>query len=81
MPTTKYPIGEKTVETCTMTSNREDAWIGIVVGRLRDGSRTLAVTAPGDEESPRFLTGEPFGGTFAISTDGRRNTAAAFKQA
>jgi acetyl-CoA C-acetyltransferase len=79
MPVTSYPTGDARVETYTVTRDRDGAWTGIVAGRLADGSRTLAVTAPGDSDSLQFLAGEPFGGTFTVSTNGRRNTAAAFR--
>ena len=82
-PVTEYPGegAEATVETCTVTAGRNGARTGIVVGRLRDGSRTLAVTAPGDSDSAGFLGGEPFGGRFTISTDGKRNTGSGFRPA
>lgn len=80
-PVTRYPAdgSEASVETYTVTADRAGGRAGVIVGRLRDGSRTLAVTA--DEDSLAFLAGEPFGGRFTVTSDGRRNTASAFRDA
>jgi acetyl-CoA C-acetyltransferase len=79
---TKYASGQASVETYTVTTNQNRAWVGIVVGRLANGTRTLAVTDPGDTDVLQFLTSEePFGCVFAVDTDGRHNTASAFKTA
>jgi acetyl-CoA C-acetyltransferase len=68
VPVTRYPDGKATVETYTVTAGRGGARVGVVVGRLPDGSRTLAVTAPDDRESLEFLTGEqPFGAAFTVT--------------
>lgn len=84
VPVTRFPETGTvaTVETFTVTTNWDRAWFGLVIGRLADGSRTLAATAPGDEDALAFLQAEhPFGGTFTVTPGEKRNTASAFRPA
>lgn len=81
VPVTHFASGDATVETYTTIPGPEGAWVGVVVGRLADGSRTLATTAAGDQDAIDFLTGQsPFGSVFTISTDGQRNQARQFRE-
>lgn len=77
---TKSCTGPAVVETYTVTASRTGERTGIVVGRLPDGTRTLATTAPGDEAAVDFLMSEhPFGATFTVTAGESRNTASDFR--
>lgn len=72
--------GPATVETYTVVAGRSGERTGIVVGRLPDGTRTLATTARGDDAAADFLMSEhPFGAAFDVIAGEKRNTAAGFR--
>lgn len=63
-----------TVETYTVSTDWEGNWHGIVIARLSDGSRILALTGIDDDETLEFLrTGEPLGATCTITTEQTSN--------
>ncbi len=67
------PEGAATVETYTVKYDKRGN-VGIVVGRLGDGSRFLATTVPGDEATLELLLGEnPFGATVFVARHGDHN--------
>jgi acetyl-CoA C-acetyltransferase len=72
--------GTATVETYTVTTNAARARVGIVVGRLDDGTRTLAVTRPNDDSAIDCLMSElPLGVPFTVTADGKQNSAGGFR--
>lgn len=72
--------GPATVETYTVVTGRSGERTGIVVGRLPDGTRTLATTTRGDDAAADFLMSEhPFGAAFDVTAGEKRNTAAGFR--
>ncbi|MET0448489.1 MAG: hypothetical protein ABW004_08775, partial [Aeromicrobium sp.] len=79
--TTERPDGATaSVETYTVTAARDGSYEGILVGRLRDGTRTLATTRPGDEDALHaLLSGDAFDATFTVRAGERRNTVADLK--
>jgi acetyl-CoA C-acetyltransferase len=71
------PSGEGTVETYTVTFGRSGT-TGVIVGRLHDGSRFIATTRPGDQETVDRLLGEhPFGIRVHLTTEGAHTYASA----
>lgn len=75
-PLTTAPSGQGRVETYTVKYGRSGA-TGVIIGRLPDGSRFLATTAPGDDETIAALVADDaFGRTVRVTRDGTHNTAA-----
>jgi acetyl-CoA C-acetyltransferase len=73
--------GEATIETYTRKDTRNGP-IGIIVGRLADGSRALATTAPGDGEVLALLgTEQPIGQPVMIRSTGPRNVVSTCRHA
>lgn len=69
-PVSSAPTGEGTIETYTVKHDRRGA-LGVIVGRLEDGSRFLATTRPGDQVAVEALLGEhPFGARVRLTTEG-----------
>lgn len=74
-PLSTAPSGEGRVETYTVKYGRSGA-TGVIIGRLPDGSRFVATTAPGDEKTVAALVGDDaFGRTVQVSGDGTHNIA------
>ena len=72
---TTAPQGEGKVETYTVKYGRSGA-TGVIIGRLPDGSRFLATTAPGDNASVAALVADDaFGRTVDVTGDGKHNIA------
>lgn len=75
-PLVTAPSGEGRVETYTVKYGRSGA-TGVIIGRLPDGARFLATTAPGDERTVAALVADDaFGRTVRVSGDGGHNLAA-----
>jgi acetyl-CoA C-acetyltransferase len=72
---TRRPAGAATVETYTVTYNREGGRTGIVIGRLEaDGRRFVARVARGDNDLLGLLTaGDPVGTPIHVRTFARGN--------
>jgi acetyl-CoA C-acetyltransferase len=68
---TPTPEGDATVETYTVKHDKR-GMLGIVVGRLADGSRFVATTAPEDNGTVAALTDhDPMGASVQVTTEGR----------
>lgn len=66
--------GPATVETLTVTTDHDRAWIGIIAARTPDNARLLAVTTPDDRELiDLFRSDAAIGATVQIEADGDRN--------
>lgn len=65
-----------TVETCTVLHDKRGR-LGVIIGRLTDGSRVLATTVPDDERTVDLLVSEnPFGAVLHAERHGQHTFAA-----
>lgn len=71
----RHPTGRGVIETYTVLFDREQRPVqGVAIGRLPDGARFLAVTAPTDADTPLAMTtNDPLGAAIEVRAVGRRN--------
>ncbi|MFC0314293.1 acetyl-CoA acetyltransferase [Gordonia phosphorivorans] len=77
VPLCRFPDGPATVESYTVLDPAGEAPIGVVIGRMDDGSRFIGLADPDDTALAERLLGDPIGTRVWVRSSPTRNTVTA----